>query len=183
MTCNKANAYFIKYIDSCLSEEDRKKLDSHLEECKPCKKDFSAYSEIMKEFELNELTKAPLDFTEQVMLKVSEIEPKWLKQSKLREKLSWVSVSVFTSIFTLFAVLLINAEKVSSLTQNYPRLSSVANSLIIIGNATTNFMQSFVNTGSSIIGFISTYQFLVLGIAVLLFFMPIMIQKTEKVLV
>jgi len=157
MNCSKANAYFIKYVDSCLSEDEVSKLGTHLDECAVCNKDFEVYREIM----IGELVEAPIGFTASVMLKTSEIKPNWQKRRIVFKKLSWLLMGLVMA--TLLA-LIINAEYIREFLAN---------------TAASDVFATIADVVTRIVDFVATYQLVVLCSAILLFFLPILIQKKE----
>ena len=70
----------MKHMDNELSEQEHLKLAVHLEACAACSEDFSAYSEMLDEFEIaNHLLAAPEGFEQAVMTQIATLAPEQKK--------------------------------------------------------------------------------------------------------
>lgn len=111
MDCNKANKLMMKFMDNSLTEEEHLLLESHLQECEECKKDFSLYTEILEDFsEEIGLIEAPESFEENVMSIIEDIEPEYVEVKNRMNKFYYLTGGAIVLLFTSSLVVNMNKE-------------------------------------------------------------------------
>ncbi|MBA7582540.1 hypothetical protein ES695_10375 [Candidatus Atribacteria bacterium 1244-E10-H5-B2] len=76
MNCKKIKKLLQLYIDEVLTFGERQPVEKHLETCPTCRAELKTLSSIVKMIESLPEISPPLDFTEKVMSKISQIEEK-----------------------------------------------------------------------------------------------------------
>lgn len=97
MNCKRAETLMMDYMDNILSQEDAKKLNEHIKECKQCKESFLIYE--MFSLKDEEIIEAPENFEKEVMMKISNITPSYLT----KDNISMDSINAI--IWGMFAML------------------------------------------------------------------------------
>lgn len=72
MDCIQVQELISEYVDNMLEEQDRKKIDLHLQECPQCRSDFEQLKDIVLMFNNIEAVKPPQDFKKSVMKKIRQ---------------------------------------------------------------------------------------------------------------
>lgn len=72
MRCNDVEELLDAYIDGLLPEKDRKELDSHMEECGSCKKEYAELKEMIYGLRAVAMVTVPADFTYRVMDRINK---------------------------------------------------------------------------------------------------------------
>lgn len=135
MDCNKANDLMMDYMDFNISEEDRFLLDKHLKECKQCREEFELYSQIITEFEIDkEQIETPCNFEEDIMKKIEDIEPEYIKKKEEKHIIAYVSlgltalcIAIFTMLSSKEDILLNNIENMPIAYKYYSFFDSFSN--------------------------------------------------------
>ncbi len=112
MNCNKANKLIMEYIDCNISPEDEFLLKNHLKICSECQESFKFYTEILEEFSLNNKTiiQAPEDFEKNVMKKIENIEPKYIKEKNNKKLITFVFLFMASLTFSIFLMISLNKD-------------------------------------------------------------------------
>ncbi len=76
MNCKKIKKLLQLYIDGALTFGEKQIVEKHLETCPTCRAELKTLSSIVKMIESLPEISPPPDFTEKVMLKISQIEEK-----------------------------------------------------------------------------------------------------------
>ena len=122
------------YMDLTITEEDEFLLKNHLKNCDECRESFELYTQILEEFTIdaNNIIKAPEDLENNIMEKIENIQPRYIKEKVNKNIIAYLSLgmtSLFISIFILISlnkeVLLINSEKMPILYKYYLFLQNI----------------------------------------------------------
>ncbi len=136
MDCNKANKLMMDYMDLTITEEDEFLLKNHLKNCDECRESFELYTQILEEFTIdaNNIIKAPEDLEINIMEKIENIQPRYIKEKVNKNIIAYVSLgmtSLFISIFILISlnkdILLISSEKMPILYKYYLFVQNIFN--------------------------------------------------------
>ena len=125
MDCNKANKLMMDYMDLTITEEDEFLLKNHLKNCDECR-EFT--------IDANNIIKAPEDLEINIMEKIENIQPRYIKEKVNKNIIAYVSLgmtSLFISIFILISlnkdILLISSEKMPILYKYYLFVQNIFN--------------------------------------------------------
>ena len=181
MDCENANLLLMKYMDSALSETEADLLAKHLDSCDKCQEDFNVYDEMMGGFPI-ETTIAPDNFESLVMAKIRELpEPKYANS----DSMLCVVWGVFSVLFGLGFLAVINREAIIQSISANPALSGYADILISVSNFVERFVYAFTNAADSFFvaasGYIASSRYLLMLIVAVLVMVQYVIYKKNKV--
>ena len=158
MNCSKADEYFMKYIDNCLTVGEAEQLHKHLAVCEKCKADFMAYDTIAKEFSNMEfIIEAPLDFEDAIMEKIKELPtPKAAVDKSINTVLTVIGIG-FMSVLAIGFIIFINRDIIIEMAAGYPQLAGYVAFLNPVSEYVTSFMENIwtvvVNAGAAVFAF------------------------------
>lgn len=104
MDCENIKEYFIDYIDGNLSEEEKQKVETHLESCKECSQELLALRSLVNDMNSdNEDIKIPLDFMDNLTARVNKTNFNKKKKIKPLRTILIAAVILTLSVATVFA--------------------------------------------------------------------------------
>ena len=88
MNCQKIKKLLNPYIDKMLDAESARQVEEHLKSCPACHQEYQGLQKIEKALNSFSPKRAPADFTQKIMTKISQqeiqIQTSWLDQIKKR---------------------------------------------------------------------------------------------------
>ena len=88
MNCQKIKKLLNPYIDKMLDTESARQVEEHLKSCPACYQEYQGLQKIEKALNSFSPKRAPADFTQKIMTKISQqeiqIQTSWLDQIKKR---------------------------------------------------------------------------------------------------
>lgn len=95
-TCKETMFYLSRYQDGELDKPLWERVNAHLEECPNCRQELQLLEQVTTDIKHLPEVEAPLNFTAQVMAKVTEKEkPRWLALPRL----------IYSFVFIIFCLL------------------------------------------------------------------------------
>ena len=185
MNCSKADEYFMKYIDNCLTAAEAEKLHKHLAVCEKCRADFAIYDSIAGEFsDMEFIIDAPAGFEEAVMEKIKELPaPKAALEKSINTVLMAVGIG-FVSILALGFIIFINRDIIIELAGNYPQLAGYVAFLTPVSEYVTSFMGNIwnvaLNFSVAAFAFVSGYKYVILVAALALLAIQFALRGRSK---
>jgi hypothetical protein len=173
MNCKDAEKLIMNYMDNTLSEKDAIKLNEHLKQCGECREAFAVYEVMMDHFQGIEIVEAPVCFEQELMTKISAIEPVYLTQKPI--SMEWVHSLIWGLITLLFGtgvILNVYKDKIMGyLSQNqytaefYQTISPVGNLFVQYINEGFKYVESIT---AYLSGFgIFSYLKIICGISII----------------
>ena len=185
MNCSKADEYFMKYIDNCLTAGEAEKLHKHLSTCEKCKADFAIYDSIAGEFsDMEFIIEAPQGFEDKVMEKIKELPaPKAAFDRSVNTILTVIGIG-FVSVLALGFIIFINRDIIIEIASRYPQLAGYVAFLGPVSEYVTNFMSNiwtvaavFSSTAFDIVG---SYKYVILVAALALLAIQFALRGKSK---
>lgn len=107
MKCSEAVDMLDIYMDGLLPEKEKKELDSHLEECSGCKREYTELKEMFDALRSVSMIAVPNDFTYRVMERINKLGrnsiAEWFDFIFTPRVLRW-NVAVVFSLFLLAGI-------------------------------------------------------------------------------
>jgi len=185
MNCSKADEYFMKYIDNCLSAQEAEQLHKHLLTCEKCRADFAVYDSIVSEFSGMEfIMEAPMGFEEAVMEKIKELPaPKAAVDKGINTLLTVIGIG-FISVLALGFIIFINRDIIIEMAGAYPQLAAYVAFLNPVAEYVTSFMDNIwnvvLNLSNAAFNFAGGYKYVILVAALALLAIQIALRGRSK---
>lgn len=184
MNCKKAENFIMNYMDNTLSSAEAEELNKHLKTCESCKESFAVYEMMLDTFENADLTTAPNDFEQKLMIKISNITPVYLIQNPISiESINSLIWGIFTILFGAGIILNIYSEPIMNYISQNQYIADFYTVITPIGNLISEYINnSFAYIESITISMsgIITYSKIACGIlAVVLCFVQLRIKRSK----
>lgn len=111
-------------MDFNISKEDEFLLQNHLKECAQCREDFNLYTQILEEFTLDieNTIEAPEDFELNIMNKIENIEPAYIKEKNNKNIIAYTILTVTSLMFSMFFIIYLNKDAFLNMKEQMPIL-------------------------------------------------------------
>jgi len=133
--CKQIDNLLLKHIEKTLSTDEARRLAKHVLECESCREYYLAFDEAAEYAETMEMAEAPANFTSNVMLAVSQIQPVVAVRKRFAYKvemaLTWGLSLLLLAIIVFLAY---NPDYFLSLANVYPMLAVAAGVMLAIGD-------------------------------------------------
>ena len=185
MNCSKADEYFMKYIDNCLTAQEAEKLHKHLSTCEKCKADFAVYDSIVSEFsDMEFIIEAPAGFEAGVMEKIQGLPaPKAAFDKSINTVLTVIGIG-FVSVLALGFIIFINRDIIIEMASVYPQLAGYVAFLGPVSEYVASFMGNIwnvaLNFSSAAFNFVSGYKYVILVAALALLAIQFALKGRSK---
>jgi predicted anti-sigma-YlaC factor YlaD len=168
MDCNKAEEYFMKYMDGTLSEREAAALNAHLAECEACREDFKLYDVILADFADEALLAAPEGFEEAVMAKIDALTDVEHKAESRLDSLILAVWGTFSVLMGSGFLLSMNRDVIMGYFSSKPALSamvSMMNDASAYVSQMSASITSALNTfGTSALDYLTSFKYALLFI-------------------
>lgn len=176
----------MKYMDSCISEEEADELRKHVSECEICKEDFLIYDEILEEFSnMDNIIQAPEGFEQQVMAKIEALEPIYINSEARTDNILCTLWGIFSILAGIGTILFVNKDAITSFMLQTPSLSGYASMFASVESYVLQFKDGFLTSINTIVQVVSSYavslKYVSLIAFVLLVAAQYFIYKKDKV--
>lgn len=184
MNCKKAESFIMNYMDNTLSSDDAEELNKHLKTCDSCKESFTVYEMMLDTLENTELTTAPNDFEEKLMIKISSITPVYLTQNPISiEGINSLIWGIFTIFFGAGIMLNIYSEPIMNYISQNQYVADFYTVITPIGNLMSEYINSsfaYIESITISMGGVISYLKIACGIlAIILCLIQLRIKRNK----
>lgn len=155
MKCSDAEKLIMNYMDNVLSQKDAERLNEHLKKCDQCREAFAVYEMMIDNFQSIEIVDTPVNFEQELMLKIEAVSPVYLTQKPI--SMEWIHSliwGIFTVLFGTGIVLNVYRDTImESISQNQ-YIQQFYNAISPIGN----LIVKSINQGFNYIEEVSAYM-------------------------
>ena len=183
MECDKIELLMMKHMDGALTEDEKERLEKHIRSCEKCGEDFLIYEEIQNGLP-EPMIFAPDNFETLVMEKINAL-PENKKFAGSIDNLLCVVWGIFSVMFGLGFLAVMNKESVIAYISENPSLSGYTDILVSISNfaesAGTMVMEAVTGASAEVSGYISASRYIILLIIAVLAVLQYVVYKKNKV--
>jgi len=146
MNCKQAELAMMEHMEKTIQPPRAKDLALHVLECENCREYYIGFDMALEVLDDEELSVAPVDFTQCVMAKVREM-PVHSKPIPLSLRLLWGFGAIFLGIGLLFAF---NPEWLTVVTAQSPILYTILSAMYaarqVVSDSLTNLVATYQGT-------------------------------------